>query len=63
MCNVTEDKRVPPPRQVKPSQVVPLREFWSVLPPQIRQQTLATLSRMVAQNLQRTTTQQEVGYD
>jgi hypothetical protein len=40
-----------------------LKQFWKVLPAHVRQQTLATLGRMVAAHLFEASADREVGHD
>jgi hypothetical protein len=42
---------------------VALKQFWTVLPMEARQRTLAALSRMVARHLEQPIGREEVGHD
>ena len=47
-----------PPRTLKPSQRIPLTHLWEALPQSDRDRTLLTLSRVVAQQLPKTSRRQ-----
>jgi hypothetical protein len=63
MSSVTDDQPIPPPPTLNPPCRVPLKQFWKVLPAEVRQQVLAILSRMVATHLAAASPGREVSHD
>jgi len=56
------DPATPPPSSGRPHRVA-LKQFWNVVPAEVRQRTLATLSQIVAKHLPGPTNGQEVSHD
>ena len=60
---IVREDSVPPRAQRRGNHRVPLKQLWSVLPKSVRQDTLRTLGRILAQHLEESPGRKEVPHE